>query len=468
MSITKLDCMELKDTRYSVYPYDGYNLEEILCKFYEAIKECNDLSFSLQEFNTWIIDEGLLEEVEKQLNRVDWDNIVNSELYQTIVNRLDETTNNINEINNNVNGVKESVNEINGNINAINGSITKINQDLNNNRTEINKVKNTVDYIAPSNICYFDSYGEFEDCSRKLQELVNDDNVVEIRFSNKDYIFKSKVNIKRKIRLVGANTRFIWKGQGRFLEYLNAPFLIEGCLIRDIIFRGRGKNVGNDIMIYSETPNVCMTIEGCIFYDCNCMIKFHTQSFGHRIVDCSFWGFTNAIVATGNAEQITIDHCWIDDGYRTDNSTNAAIKVEDATSFWIVRTVIQNADIGVSFRGVRNGTIRDCHFENMIDSSIWFAPYSQYENRNCVIDCNWLVGGKRGIYFAKATQKNVHNTISNNHFAYLGDSAAYHINGSASGSCEYSIFMGNSVASEYTSKPLLSPNVETYKITTFQ
>ena len=60
MSITKLDCMELKDTRYSVYPYDGYNLEEILGKFYEAIKECNDLSFSLQEFNNNIITNGFI------------------------------------------------------------------------------------------------------------------------------------------------------------------------------------------------------------------------------------------------------------------------------------------------------------------------------------------------------------------------------------------------------------------------
>lgn len=60
MSITKLDCMELKDTRYSVYPYDGYNLEEILGKFYEAIKECNDLSFSLQEFNNNLIADGFI------------------------------------------------------------------------------------------------------------------------------------------------------------------------------------------------------------------------------------------------------------------------------------------------------------------------------------------------------------------------------------------------------------------------
>lgn len=96
MSITKLDCVELKDTRYSVYPYDGYNLEEILGKFYEAIKECNDLSFSLQEFNTWLIDEGLIKEVEKQLSKVNWDNIVNSELYQQVVNRLEEIEKSVN------------------------------------------------------------------------------------------------------------------------------------------------------------------------------------------------------------------------------------------------------------------------------------------------------------------------------------------------------------------------------------
>ena len=90
MTITKLDCMELKDTRYSVYPYDGYNLEEILGKFYEAIKECNDLSFSLQEFNNWIISQGLTEEILKQLTKIDWDNIVNSELYQKVLANLDK------------------------------------------------------------------------------------------------------------------------------------------------------------------------------------------------------------------------------------------------------------------------------------------------------------------------------------------------------------------------------------------
>lgn len=364
--------------------------------------------------------------------------------------------------------INKKVSTINSDLSSKGAEISTLKTNVNQNTSNITSITNKVDYIAPDNIVYFDLFGELIDCSKKLQEIVDSGNNIEIRFSNKEYVFKTKVKISRKVRLIGSNTSFTWKGNGRFLEFLDAPWLIEGCLIKDITFKGRGQNVGSDIMIYSETPNVMMTIERCQFYNCYCHLRFHTQSFGHRIVDCSFWGFTNAINCTGNAEQITIDHCWFDDGYRGDGTTNACIRVEDATSFWIVRCVLQNADIGVSFRGVRNGTIRDCHFENMIDASIWFVPVSQYENRNCVIDCNFIVGGKRGIYFYKSSQKNVHNTISNNYFAYLGDSATHHIIGNASSACEYAIFYGNSVASAYTGKPLLNSNVETNKVTSFQ
>lgn len=333
---------------------------------------------------------------------------------------------------------------------------------------EIEDINKRLSAIAPPNIVYMDSFGELSDYSAKLQELVNSGNNVEIRFSNKDYVFKSKVTISKKIRLIGSNSSFIWQGEGRFLEYLNAPWMIEGCVIKDITFTGRGKDVGQDIMIYSEAPNVMMTIDNCQFYNCYTFLRFHTQSYGHLIRDCSFWGFTTAINCTGNAEQITIDHCWLDDGKRTENSQNPVIRVEDATSFWITRCVIQNADIGVTFKGVRNGTIRDCHFENMINSSIWINSNSQYENRNCVIDCNFLVGGKTAIYFYKGSQKNVHNTICNNYIGFLGESATSAIKGSATNACEYTAYYNNSIAPEHTDTPLLASNVETNKMTNFQ
>ena len=150
MSITKLDCMELKDTRYSVYPYDGYNLEEILAKFYEAIKECNDLSFSLQEFNTWLIDRGLLQEVEKQLSKVNWDNVINSELYQQIINELNLINGNLENKANKVDLDKaiENLNLINVNleIKANNVDLDKAIEDLKNNKKEIEQFNNIYCY----------------------------------------------------------------------------------------------------------------------------------------------------------------------------------------------------------------------------------------------------------------------------------------------------------------------------------
>ena len=363
--------------------------------------------------------------------------------------------------------IRELIDEINTSLDNM-GSEKATKTEIEEIKQDIVDVNKKISAIAPPNIIYIDSYGELTDYSAKLQELINSGNNVEIRFSNKEYVFNSKVTISKKIRLIGSNSSFVWKGEGRFLEYVNAPWMIEGCVIKDITFTGRGQDVGQDVMIYSETPNVMMTIDNCQFYNCYCFLRFHTQSFGHTIKDCSFWGFTTAINCTGNAEQITIDHCWLDDGKRTENSQNSVIRVEDATSFWITRCVIQNADIGVVFKGVRNGTVRDCHFENMINSSIWFNSNAQYENRNCVVDCNYLVGGKSAIYFYAGSQKNVHNTICNNYIGFLGTNSSYAIQGSQSNACEYTAFYNNSIAPEYTDRPLLSNNVGTNKIQNFQ
>lgn len=152
MSITKLDCMELKDTRYSVYPYDGYNLEEILGKFYEAIKECNDLSFSLQEFNTWLIDEGLIEEVEKQLIKVDWDNIVNSGLYQAVIERLLNTNNRIEEVKN----------ELSSQLDTMENEIINLNNNINDTFTNNSTIEEVQLLIKNStnSMCYMYYVGD--------------------------------------------------------------------------------------------------------------------------------------------------------------------------------------------------------------------------------------------------------------------------------------------------------------------
>ena len=142
--------------------------------------------------------------------------------------------------------------DISGKVDKVNGYSLVSNAEINRLATLKNyddgEIRELISTIAPPNIIYMDSYGELTDYSAKLQELVNSGNNVEIRFSNKEYVFKSKVTISKKIRLIGSNSSFVWKGEGRFLEYVNAPWMIEGCVIKDIIFTGRGLGNAHTIL----------------------------------------------------------------------------------------------------------------------------------------------------------------------------------------------------------------------------
>lgn len=361
----------------------------------------------------------------------------------------------------------KAIEELSKTVSTNTTSISEINKLNSEQQKTIDDLLSKVSSIKPTNVAYLDDYGDLEDYSPVINQLVTD-GINVIICSPKEYQFKSTMTISKRLNIIGNYATFKWLGSGRMFEFINAPWLIEGSSMENLFVWGRGQNVGNDIFVYGETPHVMMTFRNLTIYNFYCCFRFHTQCFGHRIEDCSMWGFTIAINATGNAEQISVIHCWFDDGYRTGSSQNPVIRVEDATSFWIERCVIQNADIGISFRGVRNGIIRGNHFENMIRQSIWFYPASMYENRNCVVDCNYLVGGNSAIHFIVGTQKNVHNTITNNYIAYLGDSAKAAITGSQTNACEYTLYYNNSLAPEHTSKPLMTEGVSTNKITSFQ
>lgn len=362
----------------------------------------------------------------------------------------------------------ESIKRLQNSVQTNEDNITEANRVNSAQQKTIDELLSKVAVLKPNNVAYLDDYGDLEDYSPTVKKLIADGINTIICTPNKEYHFKSTMTIQKRLYIVGNFAVFKWFGSGRMFEFVNAPWLIESSGMENLFVWGRGQNVGTDIFVYGEAPQVQMTFRNLTIYNFYCAFRFHTQCYGHLIEDCSVWGFTTAINCTGNAEQISVVHCWFDDGYRTTNSQNAVIRVEDATSFWIERCVIQNADIGVSFRGVRNGVIRDNHFENMINSSIWFYPASMYENRNCVVDCNYLVGGKSAIYFFASNQKNVHNTICNNYIAFLGNDATHAIRGSQLKACEYTAYFNNSIAPEYTDKPLLAEGVTSNKITVFQ
>lgn len=325
----------------------------------------------------------------------------------------------------------------------------------------LNGLKTRFDNMI-GNALYLSDYPNHSDYSALVNAYLNDmsDKVI-VCEPNKEYRFNSPLIVKGKIKIVGNDSTWRYMGTGsNFFTFIEAPWTVEGSTIQDLVIWCNEKSVG------AYQNKYCFNVQGY-----HMSIKFHNlkiynfgypwhikdsdndstgyphHTFGHTISECNVWGFIIAVNCRGNAEQVLISHCWFDDGLRTGSSQNSVIRAEDVTSFWIKNCIIQNADIGVLFKGVRNGEISNCHFENMIDASIWMYPSSAYDNRNNLILNNFLVGGKRCIYFyTSSTQdlKNIHTHIVGNYFAYLGDSATYVIAKNLEKSESHTMMLNNS------------------------
>lgn len=284
MTITKLDCMELKDTRYSVYPYDGYNLEEILGKFYEAIKECNDLSFSLQEFNNWLISQGLTEEVLKQLTKIDWDNIVNSELYQSVIERLLNSNNRIEEVKNELSSQLDNIeSETNEKIEEVKMSVNDVNKRI---------FYNTL-YVDPNT-------GQFKSIKSALDYAIKNgvgkNNRYTICINNG--VYNEKLNLVDGIDLVGSsteNTIITYRGTSyRQDDTINASC---DCSIRNITIIQDSNGIQADLQNYpihidgnpQENMNVAIENVKAISYG----------EFSHHAIGIGLYG----------SQQIDIKNC---------------------------------------------------------------------------------------------------------------------------------------------------------------
>lgn len=86
------------NVNYSVYPYNGYTINEVLCQFFDAINNgiivINNYTEWVDELIKWIKKEGLEEEVNKALDKMledgTLDNIINTNLLGDITSNLDK------------------------------------------------------------------------------------------------------------------------------------------------------------------------------------------------------------------------------------------------------------------------------------------------------------------------------------------------------------------------------------------
>ena len=367
--------------------------------------------------------------------------------------------------------------KVDNNNNTINERVTDLNTKVDNNNTDINnKVAN-----LKGNVVYMKDFpSDTNDYSTVLNTITNTTKtVILVCDAETEYIFRTPLLIQGRIRVIGhgCSWRYLGVSGTKFIQYTKAPWLTEGLTFEGVTLwcgEGNTNKYQSVTAVEIQGNHVNLKFNDCRFYNFGYDIVMNrtddTYTFGHSITNCSFWGFINAIKSDGNAEQVLVQHCWFDDGLRGDETTNAAIRITDVSSFWINNNIIQNCDIGVSIRGGYNVSIRENHFENMIDSSIWFYPASAYENRTCVVDNNFLVGGKACVKFLKANGKaSVHCTFSNNFAHFLGDSATHMFYATGSGACDYGLFFNNSLRPEIQAegKNIMNSNI-TNCLTSFQ
>lgn len=339
-----------------------------------------------------------------------------------------------------------------GNIDILEQQDKILNDSINLNKTTLENMKGNVVYMK-------DFPKTTTDYSKVLNPLTNTTKTtILVCDSETDYIFRTPLLIKGRLQVIGngCTWKYIGSTGSKFINYVEAPWQTEGLTVEGVTFWCNEGNVAYQSVtgVNIEGNHINLKFRDCKWYNFGYTVVMNRTNnaftFGHSFMDCSFWGFINAIKSDGNAEQVLIKHCWFDDGLRTDGSTNACIRLTDVSSFWVQDCIIQNCDIGISVRGGYNVSIRDNHFENMIDSSVYFYPASAYENRNCIVDSNFMVGGKCCVRFVGGTggKKTIHCTFFNNFAHFIGDSGTHMFYSNSSGACDYSMFYNNTLRPE--------------------
>lgn len=86
--------MIINDNNKDIYCYNELSLTELLNKFYSEIKKCNDISSEALNFLIWLKNQGLSEEVEKQITEMyengELEEIINEVVFAEINNNLNK------------------------------------------------------------------------------------------------------------------------------------------------------------------------------------------------------------------------------------------------------------------------------------------------------------------------------------------------------------------------------------------
>lgn len=95
--IEYLKSCDLNCNVFSVYDYNGYSLQDLLCQFFEKINNCIQVSNQTINLVEWLVNEGLKEEVARKLEEWFQDgtlaSIINETLFKELNKKIDSKVN---------------------------------------------------------------------------------------------------------------------------------------------------------------------------------------------------------------------------------------------------------------------------------------------------------------------------------------------------------------------------------------
>ena len=78
---------------FDVYDYDGLTMQELLCQFFTKINECIKVSNDTIDLSSWLVNEGLKQEVAEKLilwlNDGTLENLINVNLFNTLHSKIE-------------------------------------------------------------------------------------------------------------------------------------------------------------------------------------------------------------------------------------------------------------------------------------------------------------------------------------------------------------------------------------------
>lgn len=263
-----------KPYNFSIYNVDGYTLTEVLCNFFDLLKQCvddvNKFTQMVDDLIEWVKNEGLLQEVKKILT--EWEqndtmaDIINEQIFNELNTKIDDIIEDF--------GVfKEDVNT----------QITNFKDDVNNDIEEL-RVSVNEDISNKDNFNNFvteKAYLNYPD-TFVLYEGVGNNQIIECWFDGNLNIGNISTTLNNLTNLFPDNKKLSYHGSKNCLYLNNNEFLVINVDTKNFNIKTNLTIDYNKDKILLNNINGCVTIGDLKIYE-NYYKKWSNKTDGNPV-----------------------------------------------------------------------------------------------------------------------------------------------------------------------------------------